>query len=93
MILCKYNEKNCNIERHINSQETPDFADQFVAKDCLRSQPLKGVRVGVIRETLGDGVDTEVISSIQSAVAHLDDLGCAVTEVCFIICCFFGSKF
>ncbi|KAI5663470.1 hypothetical protein M9H77_22793 [Catharanthus roseus] len=66
-----------------SKRETPDFADQFVAKDCLRSQPLKGVRVGVIRETLGDGVDTEVISSIQSAVAHLDDLGCAVTEVSF----------
>lgn len=61
----------------------PDFASQFAPGDSLESQPLKGLRVGIIRETLGDGVDAEVISSIQSAASHFEDLGCTVTEVLF----------
>lgn len=54
--------------------------------DYLESKPLKGVRVGVIRETLDDGVDPEVISSIRGAASHLEELGCAVTEV--FVCAF-----
>ncbi|KAJ0847474.1 putative glutaminyl-tRNA synthase (glutamine-hydrolyzing) [Helianthus annuus] len=38
-------------------------------------------QVGVISETLGDGVDQEVVSSIRGAISHLEDLGCSVTEV------------
>lgn len=37
---------------------------QFVSKDFFEAKPLKGLRVGVIRETLDDGVDPEVISSV-----------------------------
>lgn len=47
----------------------------------MESKPLKGLRVGVIRETLDDGVDPEVISSIRGATSHLEELGCTVTEV------------
>lgn len=35
----------------------------------------------MIRETLDDGVDPEVISSIHGATSHLEELGCTVTEV------------
>lgn len=66
-----------------SKQVPPDFASQFAPRDSLESQPLKGLRVGLIYETLGDGVDAEVISSIQSAASHLEGLGCTVTEVSF----------
>lgn len=62
-------------------QQVPDFASQFISKDFLESKPLKGLRVGVICETLDDGVDPEVISSIRGATSHLEELGCTVTEV------------
>lgn len=64
-------------------QEVPDFTSQFAGKDYLESKPLKGLRVGVICETFGDGVDPEVILSVRGAVTHLEELGCFVTEVIF----------
>ncbi|KAL7185278.1 hypothetical protein ACSBR2_027248 [Camellia fascicularis] len=59
----------------------PDFTSQFISKDLLESKPFKGLRVGVIRETLDDGVDPEVISLVRGAASHLEELGCIVTEV------------
>lgn len=64
-------------------QEVPDFASQFASINLLESKPLKGLRVGVIRETLDEGVDTGVISAIRGAALHLEELGCSVTEVYF----------
>ncbi|CAN4117604.1 unnamed protein product [Withania somnifera] len=64
-----------------SKREVPDFASQFIARDNLDSKPLKGLRVGLIRETIEDGVDPEVISSIRGAASHLEELGCTVTEV------------
>ncbi|KAL4203376.1 hypothetical protein AMTRI_Chr01g103680 [Amborella trichopoda] len=61
--------------------EVPDYTTELVPKDLLGSEPLKGLRVGVIRETLGDGVDTGVTSTIQAAASHLEEIGCTVTEV------------
>lgn len=62
-------------------QEVPDFTAQFIAKDITESKPLKGLRVGVIRETLDEGVDVDVVTSIRSAISHLEELGCTATEV------------
>uniref|UniRef100_M1BWR0 Glu-tRNA(Gln) amidotransferase subunit A n=1 Tax=Solanum tuberosum TaxID=4113 RepID=M1BWR0_SOLTU len=64
-----------------SKKEVPDFASQFTARDHLDSKPLKGLRVGLIRETIEDGVDPDVISSIRGAASHLEELGCTVTEV------------
>ncbi|KAL4558984.1 hypothetical protein LXL04_031113 [Taraxacum kok-saghyz] len=61
--------------------EVVDFTSQFSPKDYFESQPLKGLRVGVIRETLRDGVDEEVVLSIRGAISHMEELGCIVTEV------------
>lgn len=66
-----------------SKQGIPDFASQFIPNDYLDSKPLKGLRVGVIRETLADGVDSGVISSLQGSVSHLEDLGCTISEVSF----------
>nr|XP_027063378.1 glutamyl-tRNA(Gln) amidotransferase subunit A, chloroplastic/mitochondrial-like isoform X2 [Coffea arabica] len=66
-----------------SKQGIPNFASQFIPKDYLDSKPLKGLRVGVIRETLADGVDPDVISSLQHSVSHLEDLGCTISEVSF----------
>ncbi|XP_076952695.1 glutamyl-tRNA(Gln) amidotransferase subunit A, chloroplastic/mitochondrial-like [Bidens hawaiensis] len=64
-----------------STREVNDYTSQFVSKDYFESQPLKGLRVGVISETLGDGVDQEVVSSVRGAISHLEELGCTVTEV------------
>lgn len=64
-------------------QDVPKYASELSPKEYLESKPLKGLRVGVIRETLGEGVDLTVASSVQGAVSHLEELGAAVREVYF----------
>ncbi|XP_043701364.1 glutamyl-tRNA(Gln) amidotransferase subunit A, chloroplastic/mitochondrial [Telopea speciosissima] len=64
-----------------SKREVPDFLSQFISVKPVESKPLKGLRVGVIRETLGEGVDMGVISLIQAAASHLEELGSTVTEV------------
>ncbi|XP_050227758.1 glutamyl-tRNA(Gln) amidotransferase subunit A, chloroplastic/mitochondrial [Mercurialis annua] len=64
-----------------SKREVPDFTSQFSASSLLESTPLKGLRVGIIRETLEDGVDIGVKSAISAAASHLEELGCSVAEV------------
>lgn len=59
----------------------PDFTTQFISATLLESKPLKGLRVGIIRETLDNGVDTGVKSVVLGAVSHLEELGCTLSEV------------
>ncbi|EPS68649.1 hypothetical protein M569_06115, partial [Genlisea aurea] len=62
-------------------REVPDFESHFVSKDGFESKPLRGVRVGIIRETLGDGVDSEVVSAVHGAISHLEELGSILSEI------------
>ncbi|KAJ9686042.1 hypothetical protein PVL29_015093 [Vitis rotundifolia] len=64
-----------------SKHEVPNYTSQFMSISSLESKPLKGLRVGLIRETLDDGVDKAVVSSIVGAASHLEELGCTVTEV------------
>ncbi|XP_022930890.1 glutamyl-tRNA(Gln) amidotransferase subunit A, chloroplastic/mitochondrial-like [Cucurbita moschata] len=64
-----------------SKREVHDFTSQFTAADSLESKPLKGLRIGLIRETLDNGVDGEVSSAIRAAASHLEELGCSINEV------------
>ena len=55
----------------------------FSTANMLGSRPLEGLRVGLIRETLGEGVDSGVASVINRAVSHMEELGCTIKEVFF----------
>ncbi|KAG0502009.1 hypothetical protein HPP92_002081 [Vanilla planifolia] len=61
--------------------EVPDFANKLASIDNLDSKPLKGLRVGLIQETIGEGVDAGVIQVVQSAASHLEQLGCVLSEI------------
>ncbi|KAL2322578.1 hypothetical protein Fmac_026957 [Flemingia macrophylla] len=64
-----------------SKQDVPDFLSHFVSVSSLESKPLKGLRVGLICETIGDGVDAGVISAIRTSALHFEELGCIVNEV------------
>ncbi|GJR77598.1 hypothetical protein Tco_0089963 [Tanacetum coccineum] len=49
-----------NSKMLVMDEEVNDFMSQIIAKEHFDSQPLKGLRVGVISEDIGDGVDQEV---------------------------------
>jgi aspartyl-tRNA(Asn)/glutamyl-tRNA(Gln) amidotransferase subunit A len=52
----------------------PDYT-QFLKPD------LKGKRVGIIQETFGEGLDSEVADSVKAAIQQLEDLGAEVIEI------------
>ncbi len=44
-------------------------------------QPLKGLRLGLVREHFGEGLDAEVEAAVRRAVAVYESLGASVKEV------------
>ncbi|KAG0497659.1 hypothetical protein HPP92_002350 [Vanilla planifolia] len=64
-----------------SKREVPDFANKLASIDNLDSKPLKGLRVGLIQETIGERVDAGVIQVVQSAASHLEQLGCVLSEI------------
>lgn len=54
--------------------EIPDYT-QFLKSD------LKGKRVGIIKETFGEGLDPEVEKAVMSAIDQLKSLGAEVKEI------------
>ena len=43
-------------------------------------EPVRGLRVGVVREAFGEGVEPGVKASVQAAIDTLSELGATVTE-------------
>ncbi len=54
--------------------DVPDYT-QFLTPN------IKGKKVGVIRETFGDGLDPEVEKTIRAAIEQLKDLGAEIQEI------------
>ena len=52
--------------------------DEYVA---TVEQPLEGLRIGLVKEHFGEGVDSEVASAAEEAVRVYERLGAAVTDV------------
>lgn len=48
---------------------------------------MAGVKFGIISETVGDGVDEDVLSAVRQAAAHLESLGASVREVRLVLHC------
>lgn len=59
----------------------PDFTAGLQSADALGSSPMSGVRVGVIQQTMGEGVAAGVTAAVNSALQHMQQLGATVEEV------------
>jgi aspartyl-tRNA(Asn)/glutamyl-tRNA(Gln) amidotransferase subunit A len=44
-------------------------------------KPVKGLKVGVAKEYLGEGLDPEIRNAIEAAIQKLASLGCEIVEV------------
>src|SRR6185437_7712146 len=44
-------------------------------------KPVKGLKIGIAKEYLGEGLDAEVRSATEAAVQKLARLGCEIVEV------------
>ncbi len=64
-----------------STRPVEDFAAGLVPLESLPTKPLSGKRVGVIKETMGEGVDDGVQEAIKAALLQLRALGARVNEV------------
>lgn len=55
-------------------REVPQYAD-------LMTNSLEGLRVGIVDEHFGEGLDTEVAASVQARIAELEELGATIKRV------------
>ena len=44
-------------------------------------QPVHGLKIGVAKEYLGEGLDREVRTAVEAAIQKLDSLGCKIVEI------------
>ena len=58
-----------------------DYLSGLIPADQLGSSPLKGKKIGLIRETVGEGVSAGVNAAVQAAIKQLEQLGAVVEEV------------
>lgn len=60
-----------------------DFAAGLLPAELLQggSKPLAGRRIGLVMETLGEGVAQEIEAVVRGAARHLEALGAVVEEV------------
>ena len=61
--------------------QVPDLAAGLPKEGELPSQPLQGIRVGLIEETLGEGVSADVRDTVEKAAQHMEGLGASVGRV------------
>ena len=62
-------------------ESVPDFTSGLQQRDSLGSTPLSGVRVGVIQQTMGEGVAAGVTAAVNGALEHMQQLGATVEQV------------
>lgn len=59
----------------------PDWTSGLLPAEALSDRPFAKKRVGVIKETLGEGVDPRIVESIQNTIRHFEHLGAEIHEV------------
>jgi aspartyl-tRNA(Asn)/glutamyl-tRNA(Gln) amidotransferase subunit A len=64
-------------------QAVPDFVAETTAlrPGATAEQPLKGLRIGLPKEFLGDGVAADVLQAVRAALSELEKLGATLVEV------------
>jgi Asp-tRNA(Asn)/Glu-tRNA(Gln) amidotransferase A subunit family amidase len=55
-----------------------DYLSGLLPAEQLDAQLLKGKTLGVVKQTMGDGVDPSVKAAVTAACAHMESLGATV---------------
>ncbi|EFJ09029.1 hypothetical protein SELMODRAFT_269599 [Selaginella moellendorffii] len=64
-----------------SSKVVPNYLKALVPAKELPGNPLAGMKFGIIKETIGEGVEPAVAQVVKNAVVHLEKLGAVVQEV------------
>lgn len=69
-----------DLDSTCSHKKANDYTRNLVGLSQISDRPLLGKKIGLIRETLGDGVSRDVESAIRNAAKHLESLGAVVEE-------------
>ncbi|KAK3261394.1 hypothetical protein CYMTET_29697 [Cymbomonas tetramitiformis] len=58
-----------------------DYTSGLMAVDDMGSRPLEGQCIGLISQTMGEGVEASVREQVNAAAKHLESLGATIKEV------------
>jgi Asp-tRNA(Asn)/Glu-tRNA(Gln) amidotransferase A subunit family amidase len=58
-----------------------DIAGLLPEDSALDSRPLQGLKVGMIQESVGEGLAASVRDAVDGAAKHLESLGASIEEV------------
>jgi aspartyl-tRNA(Asn)/glutamyl-tRNA(Gln) amidotransferase subunit A len=61
--------------------QVEEIASRLPSLNDLSSRPLDGLRVALIENTLGDGVDASVRDTARATAQHLEHLGATIGSV------------
>ncbi len=64
-----------------NTKNFPKLDLKFAQELGKKDQSLKGIRIGVLKELVGDGLESEVKTATESSIKTFRDLGATVEEV------------
>lgn len=81
-IIKGYDPKDSTSQPFFSSKDCSSTAQTVKqAQARISDQPLKGVRIGVIKELTGEGFETGVLDNFKQTVRLIEDLGGSVDEV------------
>jgi len=63
------------------SSNADHFASTLSTSDEMAAMPLKGVRIGLVCDTIGQGTENDVLERVLQTSRHMEDLGACVEEV------------
>ncbi|MDA9097377.1 Asp-tRNA(Asn)/Glu-tRNA(Gln) amidotransferase subunit GatA [bacterium] len=58
-----------------------DYTEGLIGIDSMASQPLKGKKFALVKETLGEGVDKGIVVCVLKAASEMEKLGATVDIV------------
>jgi aspartyl-tRNA(Asn)/glutamyl-tRNA(Gln) amidotransferase subunit A len=64
-----------------DAQDSTSLREDVVDFTAALGRSIKGMRVGVAKEHSLPGVDSQVRSAVDMAVAHLESLGAEIVEI------------
>src|SRR5262249_27746084 len=65
----------------LNTKRYPAIDNAFAQSLAQRDGSLKGIKIGIMKDLLGDGLEPEVKSAVENGIKVLSGLGAEVAEV------------
>lgn len=74
-MLSAMSEPSQQIDSTLQKQKSSAYHEHLLDIEHMTTQPLRGRRFAIIKETIGPGVEISVVERILTAASDIEDLG------------------